>query len=388
MRSVSVIGIGETKFGKLTGQTIRDLIKEAGEKAIVDAGVRKDQIESLYIGNFNGQYLSNQGHMGPLAVEVLELGHVPAMRLEGACASGSIAFRQGFMEIASGLADVVIVGGVEKMTHRKTDEVTEAIASAADMHTETGVGMTFPSIFAMIAQRYYHEYGDCRDAMTAVAIQNHDNALLNDDAQLRKAVTKEKVESGFPIADPFTVYDCSLVSDGAAFLVLAATDVAQSLNQENIIEIIGSGQAGDNLTIAKKESLTGFKATKLAAEKAYKMAEVGPEDIDLAEVHDCFTITQIINCEDLGFFEPGKAPQGILEGKTAIDSGYVAINPSGGLKAKGHAIGATGISQIFEVVTQLRGDAGERQVKNAIIGMNHNIGGTAATCIVNIFKKL
>lgn len=386
MRSVSVMGIGETKFGKLEAYSLRDLIKEAGEKAIKDAGISKDRIQSLYIANFNGQYLSHQGHMGPLAVETLGLGHIPAMRLEGACASGSLAFRQGYMEIASGAADIVIVGGVEKMTHRQTDEVTEAIASAADAPTETGVGMTFPSIFAMIARRYFHEYGACREAMTTVAIQNHDNALLNENAQLRKPLTKDKVQGGFRVADPFTIYDCSLVSDGAAFVVLAATDLAKAVKNDGLIEIIGSGQAGDVLTLAHKQSLTSFAATKIAAQKAYTMAKVTPQEIDLAEVHDCFTITQIINCEDLGFFKPGQAPKAICEGQTARDGGVIAINTSGGLKAKGHAIGATGISQIVEVVTQLRGQAGARQVAHAKIGLTHNIGGTAATCVVNIFK--
>ena len=219
--------------------------------------------------------------------------------------------------------------------------------------------------------------------MTYVAIQNHENATLNEDAQLRKEVTKEKVENGVKIADPFTVFDCSLVSDGAVFVVLAATEVAKKIGKENIIEIIGSGQAGDTLTIATKDSITGFKATQLAAKVAYEMAGVKPEDIDITEVHDCFTITQIINCEDLGFFKPGEAPRAILEGRTSRFSGDVAVNTSGGLKAKGHPIGATGLSQVFEIVTQLRGQAGKRQVPNVKIGLNQNLGGTAATCIVN-----
>lgn len=231
-----------------------------------------------------------------------------------------------------------------------------------------------------------YEYGDVRDAMATCAVQNHDNALLNPDAQLHKKIDIEKVKSGIPVADPFTIYDCSLISDGAAFVVLAATEVAEKLTDNPLIEVIGSGHAGDTLTLSSKPSITTLNATVHAAKEAYKMAGINPTDIDFAEVHDCFTITQIINTEDLGFFEKGTAAQAILEGKTALN-GSIPINTSGGLKAKGHPIGATGISQIYEAVTQLRGQAGERQVKGAEIGLTHNIGGTGATCVVNIFKR-
>lgn len=387
MRSVSVIGIGETKIGKHTDKTLRDLISEAGEKAISDAKIDRNQIDALYMGNFNAQFLCGQGHIGPLTSEVLNLGYIPTIRTEGACASGSLAFREALIAISAGVYDVAIVGGVEKMTHRSTEDVTSAIASAADVDFECNSGITFPGIFAMIANKYFAEYGNCREAMTKVAIQNHENAALNPDAQMQKEITKEKVENSMMIADPLTVFDCSLVSDGAVFVILAATNVAKEISSQKCIEIIGSGHAGDTLTAETKKSLTEFAATKLAAKQAYEMANITPKDIDLAEVHDCFTITQIINCEDLGFFEKGKAPKAILEGKTARANGEIAINPSGGLKAKGHPIGATGLSQIYEIVTQLRGEAGKRQVSNAKIGLTHNIGGTAATCVVNIFKE-
>ncbi|WNF36508.1 thiolase domain-containing protein [Bacillaceae bacterium IKA-2] len=386
MRSVSVIGIGETKIGKYPDKSIRDLIFEAGTKALEDSKIDKKKIEALYIGNFNASQLVGQSHVNALASEVLELGSIPTLRTEGACASGSLAFRQGLIAIAAGLYDVVIVGGVEKMTHQETNTVTSAIAGAADAELEVNLGTTFPSIFAMIANRYMYEYGDVRDAMATCAVQNHDNAILNPDAQLHKKINIEKVKSGIPVADPFTVYDCSLISDGAAFVVLAATEVAKKLTDQPLIEVIGSGHAGDTLTLSSKPSLTTFNATVHAAKEAYKMAGINPTDIDFAEVHDCFTITQIINTEDLGFFEKGKGAQAILEGETALN-GSIPINTSGGLKAKGHPIGATGISQIYEAVTQLRGQAGERQVKGAEIGLTHNIGGTGATCVVNIFKR-
>ncbi|MCL2368296.1 MAG: thiolase domain-containing protein [Oscillospiraceae bacterium] len=385
MRSVSVIGIGETKMGRLADRSLQDLIREAGEAAMADAGVSKDQIEAMYIGNFNAQQLTGQGHLGPMAAETLGL-KVPAIRMEGACASGGLAFREALVAVAAGIYDIVLVGGVEKMTHRSTEDVTEAIASASDFAAEAEAGVTFPGIFALIANRYFHEYGNAREAMTAVAIQNHANACLNPDAQMPKPVTAEKVETGLKIADPFTIFDCSLVTDGAAFVVICSTETAKKIAKGRGVEVIGSGHGGDTLSIGSKDSLTEFAVTKKAAAKAYDMAGITPGDVDLAEVHDCFTITQIINCEDLGFFPKGEAPAAILAGKTARDSGVVAVNPSGGLKAKGHPIGATGLSQIFEVVTQLRGEAGERQVPGAKIGLTHNLGGTAATCVVHIFK--
>jgi acetyl-CoA C-acetyltransferase len=385
MRSVSVIGIGETKIGRFPERSLRELILEAGTKAIDDAGIAREDVKALFMGNYNAQSFSGQGHLGPLAAEVLGLGSVPTLRVEGACASGSLAFRQALSAVASGMYDVVLVGGVEKMTHQSTGAVTAGLAGASDVDLEAGLGATFPSIFAMIANRYCHEYGDVRHEMALCAVQNHENALLNPDAQLQKRITVDQVKNGLPIAHPFTIYDCSLVSDGAAFVVLAATDVAKAVCRKRLVEVVGCGQAGDTLTLAAKESMTTFAATVRAAQQAYGMAGLKPAQIDLAEVHDCFTITQIINGEDLGFFAKGKGARAVAEGKTASD-GQIPINVSGGLKAKGHPIGATGLSQIFEVVTQLRGDGGARQLKRADIGLTHNIGGTAATCVVSIFR--
>jgi acetyl-CoA C-acetyltransferase len=385
MRSVSVMGIGETKMGKLPDKSLRDLIQAAGTKALADAGIEKELIQALYLGNFNAQYLCYQGHLGALASETLGLGAIPTVRTEGACASGGLAFRQALIAVAAGVYDVVMVGGVEKMTHRETETVTTGIASAGDVDFEVNRGVTFPSIFAMIANRYFYEYGDAREAMAMCAVQNHDNALLNPDAQMQKKITVAQVKAGIPIAFPLTMFDCSLVTDGAAFLVLAATDIAKKFVKKRLVEVIGSGHAGDTLTAATKQSLTTLKVTVNAAKQAYAMANVKPTDISLAEVHDCFTITQILNIEDLGFAAKGHGPKAVMDGSTAL-TGSIPINTSGGLKAKGHPIGATGISQIYEVVTQLRGEAGARQVKNAEIGLTHNIGGTAATCVVHIFQ--
>lgn len=385
MRTVAVAGIGETQMGRFPERTIRQMIAEAGGRAIADAGITKKDIEAIYVGNFVGQPLAGQGHMGPLVSEVLGLGNVPTVRTEGACASGSLAFRMALTAVACGMYDIVLVGGVEKMTHRETETVTDAIASAMDYELEAMQGYTFPANFAMIAQRYFYEYRNIKKEMSMCAVNAHANASLNPDAQMRKAITLEKAMNSTPIADPLNLFDCSLVTDGAAFLVLTTTEIAEKLKRHRVVEVIGSGHAGDTITLFSKKSITSFAATKAAAAQAYGQADIKPCDIDFAEVHDCFTITQIINTEDLGFFEPGHGADAVADGKIAMD-GAKPINVSGGLKAKGHPIGATGISQIFEVVTQIRGDAGARQLKRADIGMTHNLGGTAGSCLINIFK--
>jgi len=385
MRSVSVVGIGETKFGRFPETSLKELILEAGTKAIADAGIGREDVKALFMSNFSAQPFCGQGHMGPLAAEVLGLGNIPTIRIEGACASGSLAFRQALGAVATGMYDIVLVGGVEKMTHQSTEAVTSGLAGASDYGLEAGIGATFPSLFALIANRYFHEYGNVRDEMAMCAVQNHENAMLNPDAQMHKRITVEQVKNGLPIADPLTIYDCSLVTDGAAFVVLAATDVAKTFCLKRLVEVVGCGQAGDTLTLSSRNSLTTFAATLLAAQQAYAIADVAPSQIDLAEVHDCFTITQIINIEDLGFFAKGKGARAVAEGKTAAN-GQIPINVSGGLKAKGHPVGATGLGQIYEIVTQLRGEGGARQLKKADIGLTHNIGGTAATCVVSIFR--
>ena len=386
MRSVSIIGIGETKMGRLPDRTLHDLIREAGNKAIEDAGIEKSQIDALCMGNFNSSYLCGQGHMGPLASEALGLGDIPTVRTEGACASGSLALRMAMLGIMSGVYKVVLVGGVEKMTHQPTETVTSAIASAMDYEYEAMQGFTFPACFAMMANRYFYEHRDVKREMGMCAYNAHQNALLNPDAQMQKDFSLEKILSADLIAAPLSLFDCSLVTDGAAFMVLASGDVADSLKSKHRrVDIIGQGHAGDTLTLAAKKSITSFAASKKAAAQAYGMAGVKPSDIDLAEVHDCFTITQIINTEDLGFFEPGKGGDAVAEGVTAR-TGKKPINTSGGLKAKGHPIGATGISQIYEIVTQLRGEAGPRQIAKADTGLAQNLGGTAATCVITIMQ--
>ena len=386
MRSVSVIGIGETKLGKLPDRTLRDLISEAGEKAIADAGIERSMIQAAYVGNFNGGSLCGQSHLGPLTAEVLHLGNIPTIRVEGACGSGGLAFRQAYIGIMSGLYDVVLVGGVEKMTHQTTDVVTATLASAMDVDYESRLGLTFPGCFAMIANRYFHDFRNVKTEMAMCAQNNHLNASLNPDAQMQKTFTLEKILSADLIADPLSLFDCSPMTDGAAYVVLAASDIAASISKKRVIDIIGSGHSGDFLTMATRKPITTFPATVLASGQAYKQAGLTAKDIDFAEVHDCFTITQIINIEDLGFAEKGKGGDAVAAGDILRDGGRIPINVSGGLKAKGHPVGATGISQIYEIVTQLRGEAGERQLKKCDIGLAQNLGGTASTAVVHIFR--
>ncbi|NMF31184.1 thiolase domain-containing protein [Corynebacterium ammoniagenes] len=386
--SVVVAGIGETQMGKYPHRGLHEMIQQAGFAAIKESRVDPDRISAAYIGNFNGQQLASQGHFGPLAMESLGLSHVPALRVEGACASGGLALLQGVEAIRSGRHSAVLVGGVEKMTHQNTATVTHALTSAMDIEFEANTGLTFPGSFALIAHRYFHEYRNIQSEMAQVAVNAHDNALLNPNAQMHKKIDVDKVLSSPRIADPLGLYDCSLVTDGAAFMVLVSEELAAEIGSSNghrRVKITGSGHGGDALSLHGKKSMTTFSSSLSAAQQAYSQADLKPEHIDLAEVHDCFTITQIINTEDLGFFKKGQGADAVAEGVTARD-GAMPINTSGGLKAKGHPIGATGISQAVEIVTQIRGEAGDRQVRKADKGLTHNLGGTAGTCVINIFE--
>lgn len=387
-RGVNVAGIGESPMGRYPDRGLREMIREAGHQAIEDSGIDPHGIDAVFVGNFAGQTLTGQGHLGPMVTETLGLTTVPAMRVEGACASGGLALLQAVNAIRYGSHDVVLVGGVEKMTHQSTGVVTGALTSAMDVELEAQTGQTFPGEFAMIAHRYFHEHRNIQREMAQVAVNAHDNALLNPHAQLHKKIDVDKVLGAPRIADPLGLFDCSLVTDGAAFLVLTADDVvnAHGVGQRHRrIRITGSGHGGDALTLQGKKSQTSFSATLQAASTAYAQSGRDARDIDLAEVHDCFTITQIINTEDLGFFETGRGADAVADGRTALH-GDMPINTSGGLKAKGHAVGATGISQAIEIITQLRGAAGDRQITKADIGLTHNLGGTAATCVINIFE--
>ncbi len=381
MRDVVIIGAGMTKFGELWTKSIRDIFVEAALKAIEDAGV--EYIDSMYIGSMSPGLFVEQEHIGALMADYLGITPIPATRVESACASGGAAFRQAFLEVASGASNIVLAGGVEKMTD--AEDVTAALATAADQEYEVYQGITFPGLYALIAKAHMHQFGTTRKQLSDVAIKNHRNGSKNPNAQFGFEITPEQVMNSTMVADPLRLLDCSPVTDGAAAVIVASVEVAKNIKKD-FVKVIASAQASDTIALHSRESFTTLGSVVKAAEKAYRMAGIKPKDVNLVEVHDCFTIAEILVSEDLGFFEKGKGGEAVENGLTSIESGKIAINTSGGLKAKGHPVGATGIAQIIEVYEQLLGKAGARQVKNARIGMTQNMGGTGASCVIHILE--
>lgn len=378
MREVAVIGCGMTKFGELWERSLRDIFVEAAVRAIDDAKV--DRIASMYVGSMTPGLFVGQEHIGALMADYLGTPHIPAVRVESACCSGGMALRLGLFEVAAGYSDVVLVGGVEKMTDGA--DVTFALATAADQEYEVYQGVTFPGLYAMIARAHMHKYGTTREQLAMVSVKNHRNGSLNPNAQFRGEVTVEQVIKSTMVADPLTVLDSSPVSDGAACVILASADLARKQDR-SAIRVIGTGAATDTLALHARADITRLEAVGRSAEAAYEMAGVKPDDINLAEVHDCFSIAEICIIEELGFAERGKGGTFTEQGYTAL-SGRIPVNTSGGLKSKGHPVGATGVAQVVEVVEQLRGTAGKRQVKNARIGLTQNMGGSGASSVVHI----
>jgi acetyl-CoA C-acetyltransferase len=386
MRDVSIIGIGVTQFGELWDKSFRHLIAEAGSKAILDAGITGKEINAMYVGSMSSGRFVGQEHIGALVADVSGFSHmhIPSTRVEGACASGGLAVRQGYLSIASGINDIVIVGGIEKMNDVGGVSATETLATAADQEWEAFFGATFPGLYAMIAKRHMHEYGTTKKQLAQVAVKNHANGALNPNAQFKKPISLEYAMNATTVADPLGLMDCSPVSDGAASIVLCASDLAKKYTKKPI-KIIGSGQGSDTLALHARRDICTLDATVHAAKMAYKQAKITPKQINLAEVHDCFTIAEICAIEDLGFVKKGEGGKAIDNKITTLD-GSLPVNTSGGLKSKGHPVGATGVAQIVEITQQLRGEAGKRQIKNAKIGLTHNVGGSGATCVVHILE--
>ncbi len=382
MRPVAVIGIGKTPFGVFPDRDLRSLAVEAGEKALKNAGVRPDQIESFYLGNFAGPSFVGQNHLAPYVSTALGIQGVPSTRIEAACASSGSAFFHGWAEVAAGINDIVMIAGVEKMTSQPTARVSQILAEAGDCSGEMKAGSTFASLFAMIARRYMHDFDAKKEYLSAVAVKNHANGALNPDAHMRKAITLEQAMKAKPIADPLNLYDCSLISDGAAAVILAPLERAHEFTSKPV-RVLGISQASDYVALDQKDDITTFPAVRRAGEKAYKMAGLGPADIEFAEIHDCFTIAEIIATEDLGFVERGKGGRFAFDGQTSR-TGKIPVNTSGGLKAKGHPVGATGVAQICDLVLQMRCEAGERQIPRHSVGLAQNLGGSGATCVVSI----
>jgi len=341
-------------------------------------------IDALFVGHMGESY-EHQGHTGPTIADWVGLLPKPAIRIESACASSGSALRIGILAILSGLHKIVVVGGVEKMTHRTTAEVTEYLAMASDFPFEQWNGITFPGLYALMATAHMHKYGTTEEHLAKVAVKNHHNGTLNPKAHMQKEITIEKAMSSKLVAWPLKLYDCSLISDGASCVILSHPDIAKKFTDAPV-HIIGSGQASDSIGLYDREEVTSLKAARLAGQCAYKMAGLEPKDLDVAEVHDCFTIAEILAYEDLGLCNSGKGGNMIDEGTTEI-GGKIPVNPSGGLKSKGHPVVATGTAQAYEIYLQLTGQAEKRQIKGAEIGLSHNVGGSGATASVHIYRR-
>jgi acetyl-CoA C-acetyltransferase len=382
MRDVAILGVGMTKWGELWDKSLRTIVTETALLAIADAGV--DKIDAMVVGCMSSGLFVGQEHLASLLADSLGRTPVPAARVESACSSGGAALRQGFIEVASGLSDVVLVGGVEKMTDVTGCEATYALGTAADQEYEGYHGLTFPGLYAMMAVAHMHRYGTTREQLAMVAVKNHDNGSRNPLAQFPFKVTVDGVLNSVLVADPLHILDCSPITDGAAAVVLGPADMARKMKKP-VVRIAGSGQATDTMALSSRQDLTWLESTRVAAEKALAMAGRKIGDMDLFEVHDCFTIAEIMVIEALGLVEKGKGGRAVQEGLTARD-GRFPVNPSGGLKAKGHPVGATGVAQAVEIVKQLRGEAGERQIKGAKRGLAQNMGGTGGSSVVHVFE--
>ena len=383
---VSVVSPGLSKFGKRQGLYGRELFAEAAKEAFdrcPNLEPKKD-IKALFVGHMGESY-EHQGHTGPTVSDWAGLLPIQATRVENACASSGVALRCGIFAVLSGMCDVVMVGGVEKMTHRTTPDVTEFLAMASDYPFEQWHGITFPGLYALMATAHMHKYGTTEEQMAMVAVKNHHNGALNPKAHMQREVSLEKAMSSRVIAWPLKLYDCSLITDGASCLILTRPELAKKFT-DTPVHIIGSGQASDAIGLYERESLTTLNAGKLAGQEAYRMAKVEPKDIDVAEVHDCFTIAEIIAYEDLGLCKQGEGGSLMESGATKLE-GNIPVNSSGGLKSKGHPVGATGTAQAYEIFLQLTGQAERRQVDGAEIGLAHNVGGSGATAAVHIFRR-
>ncbi|MBS3815182.1 MAG: thiolase domain-containing protein [Hadesarchaea archaeon] len=385
MRDVAIVGIGITKFGELWDTSFRELIVEAGVRALEDAETDGSEIDGMYVGNMSAGQFIQQEHIASLIADHSGLAPVPCTRVEGACASGGLALRQAFISVASGINDVVVAGGVEKMTDVLSGQATGALGTAADQEWEGFVGTTFPGLYALMARRHIHKYGTTEEQLAEVAVKNHANAQLNPCAQYRREVTIQNVFDSPKVTEPLNLLDCSPITDGGACVVLTSAEKAREYT-DTPIYIRGSGQASDTLSLHDRQSLTKLKSTVEASKTAYDMAGVTAEDIDLVEVHDCFTIAEIMAIEDLGFCKKGEGGKMTEEGETARD-GQIPVNTSGGLKGKGHPVGATGIAQSVEMVKQLRGEAGKRQVNGPEIALTHNVGGSGGTAVIHILER-
>lgn len=383
MRDIAVIGIGMIKWGELWEKSIRDLCVEAALKCFEDA--ETDRVDAITVGTMTSGLFVGQEHMASVVADYLGKSHTPAIRVESACASGGLAVRTAFLEVFSGISDYVLAVGVEKMTDVSGAGATYALATAADQENEGFHGVTFPGLYAMMARAHMERFGTTREQLAQVAVKNHRNGSLNPHAQFPFEVSLEQVMNSTMVADPLRLLDCSPITDGAAAVLLAPVEEAKKLKKDPIVIIKGIGYATDSIALAQRRDILTLGAVKSAAERALKMAGKTIKDIDFAEVHDCFTIAEILVLEAMGVVKPGQGGPATLDGLTSLE-GKFPINPSGGLKSKGHPVGATGVAQICEVVSQLRGEAAKRQLPNPKTGLTQNMGGSGGSSVVHILE--
>lgn len=387
MTDARVAGVGLTHFGVHPERTSRDLFAEAGLAALDDAGVAREDVAAVHYGNFMGELSEHQGHQGPLVAEALGLD-VPATRYESACASSGVALRRAVRDVRNGEADVVVVGGAERMNNLETAESTDALAIAADGLYEVRAGMTFPGAYALMAASYFEQFGGSREDLAHIAVKNHANAVDNDRAQYQQAITVADALESPPVAEPLHLYDACPVTDGASALVLVSESYADTHDVSAPVAVTGTGQGGDKMALQDRQNMATSPAATDAATEAYADAGVSADDVDVAEVHDCFTIAEVMATESLGFFEPGTGITAAREGVTTKD-GRLPVNLSGGLKAKGHPVGATGTSQVAELTRLLRGDhVNSEHVADAQTAVAHNAGGTVASAVVHVLETV
>ena len=385
MTRVPIAGVGMTAFGNHGDRTSRDLFAQAASEAYDDSGLSPEDVEEVFYGNYMGELAEGQGHTGPLAAEAAGVT-APATRIESACASSGAAVRHGVERIESGDADVVLVGGAERMTNLSTADATAGLAAAADALWEINAGMTFPGAYSLMSNRYFHEHGGTREDLAHIAVKNHDHAVENELAQFQRSIDVEDVLTAPDVCSPFGLYDCSPMSDGAAAALLVSDSFAEERGLDPAVAVAGTGQGGDRMALQDRASMARAPAAERAANEAYDDAGIGPEDVDFAEVHDCFTIAEVLAIEALGFYEVGEGIDAATNGETAI-GGELPVNLSGGLKAKGHPVGATGCGQISELTKLLRGDhVNSDAVADAETALAHNAGGTVASCVVTVLE--
>jgi len=382
MRDVAIIGVGLTKFGEHWDKGLRDLIAEASLNAIKDAGVEK--LDSFYVASMSSGLYGFQEHLASVTADYTGLTGVPGTRVESACASGGLSVRSAFIEVASGMSDIVMAVGVEKMWD--VEDGTFVLSTASDQEYEAYNGVTFPGLYAMMARAYMHKFGLTREELAAVPVKNHKHAVNNPYAQYPFELSLSGVLNSSMVADPLRLMDCSPITDGAAAVILCPLDRAKEFTDKPV-KIRGIGSATGPIALHDHKELTKLDAVNTSAKRAYSMAGVNSSDISFVEVHDCFSIAEIIAAEELGFFEHGKGGKAIAEGQGTY-GGKVVINPSGGLKAKGHPVGATGVAQVIEATLQLQQRADKRQIQNAKIGMTQNMGGSGGSSVVHILEAV